>query len=203
MMARICQLTPERFEEIIDDLSSPDPYSRSSEHNGRRVQKVEGGYVVLNYERYRDMKTRAMTAAERKRRQRERELADQLVAASHAGHESHNVTPDTDTDEDEKQKNKRPCSPAVNGGAGFDEFWDAYPRKQAKKDARKAWQTTAKGRPELPELLSVLEKHKQSRQWRDSVIPLPATWLRGERWGDEMQAAPDEGESDRRYQRLN
>ena len=52
-------------------LTEPDPESRSSEYGGRRLARVQGGYIVLNLMRYRD---RDSTATERKRRQREREF---------------------------------------------------------------------------------------------------------------------------------
>ena len=100
-MAHICMMKLDEFETIMDDLCAPDKYSRCSDNEGRRVQRVEGGYVVLSYERYRQMKTRALTPAERKQRQREREAAGALVSGSHASHESHYVTPE------EKQKQRR------------------------------------------------------------------------------------------------
>ena len=64
----------------------------------------------------------------------------------------------------------------------FDVFWLAYPRKQAKKDARKAW-GQVKWTKEIEKLiLPALENHKKSDQWREpQFVPLPATWLRGER----------------------
>jgi hypothetical protein len=33
----------------------PDPHSRTPEHEGRRVAKVEGGWLILNHKKYRDM----------------------------------------------------------------------------------------------------------------------------------------------------
>lgn len=72
---------------------------------------------------------------------------------------------------------------------GFEEFWRQYPRKVAKGDARKAWIQTAKIRPLLQVLLSALEAQKHQEQWlKDGgqFIPYPATWIRGERWDDEL-----------------
>jgi hypothetical protein len=72
---------------------------------------------------------------------------------------------------------------------GFDEFWENYPKKVAKADARKAWQQTKNVRPELTMLISAIKAHCKTEQWmRNSgaFIPYPATWLRGERWEDEL-----------------
>jgi len=41
-------------EEALRILLSPDPYSRTVENEGRRIKKVEGGWAVLNGEKYRN-----------------------------------------------------------------------------------------------------------------------------------------------------
>jgi hypothetical protein len=72
----------------------------------------------------------------------------------------------------------------------FDVFWKHYPRKIAKGDARKAWNQTARLRPELRMILVAIARAKSSEQWRKEsgqFIPYPATWLRGERWDDEYE----------------
>jgi hypothetical protein len=43
-----CELAMEKF-------MGPDPHSRTPEHEGRRVAKVEGGWLILNHKKYRDM----------------------------------------------------------------------------------------------------------------------------------------------------
>lgn len=55
----------------LDRLCSPDPESRSGDYEGRRMARIEGGYVVLNYMKYRE---RDYTAAERQRRYRLKKL---------------------------------------------------------------------------------------------------------------------------------
>ena len=69
---------------------------------------------------------------------------------------------------------------------GFDSFWTAYPRREAKKAARKAWDR-AKDKPALAAILSAIERAKRTEQWlREGgrFIPLPATWLNQGRWDD-------------------
>ena len=72
----------------------------------------------------------------------------------------------------------------------FDTFWAAYPNRKAKADARKAWTQTEKIRPPIEAIIGAIESAKQSNQWRKDggeYIPLPASWLRGERWEDEHE----------------
>jgi hypothetical protein len=51
----------------LERLCSPDPESRSGEFEGRRMARIDGGYIVLNYMKYRE---RDYTGAERQRRYR-------------------------------------------------------------------------------------------------------------------------------------
>lgn len=53
----------------LERLAAPDPESRTPDHDGRRLVRVDGGFVVLNYIRYRD---KDHTAKERMRRYRAR-----------------------------------------------------------------------------------------------------------------------------------
>lgn len=69
----------------------------------------------------------------------------------------------------------------------FEAWWQRYPRKVAKGDARKAWKQTEKIRPPLAQLLKALSVARASEQWlKDGgqFIPYPATYLRQERWDD-------------------
>ena len=53
----------------LERLCLPEPESRSKRFDGRRLARVDGGFIVLNFFEYRD---RDYTAAERSRRYRER-----------------------------------------------------------------------------------------------------------------------------------
>jgi hypothetical protein len=66
-------------------------------------------------------------------------------------------------------------------------WWYVYPKKQAKGDAKKAWQQTAAVRPKTAALIKATRAAMASEQWRKekgAYIPLPATYLRQERWDD-------------------
>ena len=73
----------------------------------------------------------------------------------------------------------------------FQQFWEAYPRKVNKAQARKAWNQVSLVRPDLETLLQALDKQKTQEQWQNPIyIPHAATWLRNERWEDEVYEAP-------------
>ena len=74
-------------------------------------------------------------------------------------------------------------------GSLFDEFWSQYPKKAAKKDARKAFDKTKADRVKLDAILAALKSQRASEGWtkdKGQFIPNAATWLNGERWTDEL-----------------
>jgi hypothetical protein len=52
-LADMARLSVEATRNALAKLESPDPDSRSQEFEGRRIQKVFGGWKILNYQRYR------------------------------------------------------------------------------------------------------------------------------------------------------
>ena len=72
----------------------------------------------------------------------------------------------------------------VGDGQDFDRFWNAYPRKVGKGQARRAWLAAIrKAKPER-----IIDAVKAQRfDLREQYQPHPATWLNGERWLDQAQ----------------
>lgn len=52
-LAATARLTVLETEAALSELLSPDKYSRSIENEGRRLEKVEGGWIILNYAKHR------------------------------------------------------------------------------------------------------------------------------------------------------
>ncbi len=46
----------EQCRETLEKLKAPDPYSRTRDHEGRRIEEIDGGWLVLNYLKYREMR---------------------------------------------------------------------------------------------------------------------------------------------------
>ena len=88
--------------------------------------------------------------------------------------------------------NTRSKTLAANAAGAWEEFWQNYPKKTAKKDALRAWRKVKAEETEA--LLDALERHKQSDQWQRGVIPHPATWLNARRWEDETSCGTDLGQ---------
>ena len=70
----------------------------------------------------------------------------------------------------------------------FEEFYSKYPRKEAGKDARKAWgQIGPKGQVKALEAIDAHAARWLALGTSKEFIPLPASWLRGERYEDEIE----------------
>lgn len=69
----------------------------------------------------------------------------------------------------------------------FLEFWTVYPLHKAKKDAEKAWRQV-NGATHLQAILEAIQAQKRERLapgWHPNW-PYPASWLRAERWNDDV-----------------
>lgn len=92
-LARLAGVSIEDCQKAIDRFMSPDPHSRTSDFEGRRLEKIDGGWALLNHAKYRRMASdidRKEQATERKRRQRERDASRGVPPKQD---ESRNVTP--------------------------------------------------------------------------------------------------------------
>ena len=53
-LADMARVSLPQCEQALTALRAPDPYSRTKDHDGRRIQDVDGGFLLLNHAKYRD-----------------------------------------------------------------------------------------------------------------------------------------------------
>lgn len=78
-LADVARVTLEQAEAALVTLSEPDKHSRSKEFEGRRIAETDGGWVLLNHDKYRKKLSKAdrdRQNAERQKRYRERKKAE-------------------------------------------------------------------------------------------------------------------------------
>jgi hypothetical protein len=82
--------------------------------------------------------------------------------------------------------------------ASFDAFWQAYPKKTAKEQARRRFEILLARKVDPAELIAGAKAFAKERRGEDPrFTPFPATWLNQGRWQDEAPA-PAAVESARR-----
>lgn len=73
----------------------------------------------------------------------------------------------------------------------FNNFWEAYPKKVDRKKAEEVFLKRRFSGKELEEMLHGLERQKKTGQWTSDggrFIPNPSTWLKNERWMDDISS---------------
>lgn len=73
-LSKAAGVTLEDCQEAIKIFSEPDVYSRTKDNDGRRIEEIDGGWVLLNHCKYRDLMSAddiRAKAADRQRRYRE------------------------------------------------------------------------------------------------------------------------------------
>lgn len=72
---------------------------------------------------------------------------------------------------------------ADESAPSFDDFYDAYPRREARRKAEQAWRAALK-RADAQTIMDGLARFRFNDDRR--FIPLPASWLNGDRWADQQ-----------------
>ena len=75
----------------------------------------------------------------------------------------------------------------------FERFWKAYPRGEAKAEARYEWDELRPDLKLMHEMSAALTRQKKSAEWlRDGgkAVPYACRWLSHRRWEDELEKSP-------------
>lgn len=217
-IARIAMLDQSDVDEALAILEGPDADS-SDGTTGERIEKVEGGWIVLNHTNYRDIQTRAQAmAARRSAAYRERRASQ--VNTDHAQRDgSRESRPSRSVSVTQRDPSDLFCSSSDLSGSGeerehereeapkkprkpkpqpdmalFERFWEAYQKKVGKVKAAKEWVSKVGTDTELAErVIAAAQQFADLPDVRKEARkwqPHPSTWLHGEKWNDEIPGAP-------------
>jgi hypothetical protein len=100
-LAQIAGMSLEATEKAIAKFLAPDKYSRTPDDEGRRIEAIDGGWILLNHSKYRAMASKDEEKASNAKRQaahRERKIRNGKVTESNGLSRSSNgpVTQDRD-----------------------------------------------------------------------------------------------------------
>ena len=175
------------IEKGISALESPDPYSRSPDQDGRRIERLDDhrpwGWRIINHHRYRQMgSVEAKKEADRERIARKRAT-------------SRNVSqPVAEVAYTDTNRRKKEHAQQVERESTFPAFWAVYPRRIGKADALKAWRSLNPDEALSDVILASVKSHMKIWERGDGkFVPYPASFLRGRRWEDEEAPSRDLG----------
>lgn len=175
-------------KEGLEHLMSPDPYSRTKEHEGRRISDMDGGWKILNYEKHREPKSTDRVKAWRDKRRNE------TVATVSNGFQ-HGETDETASEADTEAKNKIKEKQKTARELAFVQFYEAYPNKKSRQKASDTWDKLWK-KKKLPPIEKVIDavahqtamraKYEQCGQWIEPWKH-PSSWLNSGSWEDQIK----------------
>ena len=110
-LARASNVPIDKCQLALDCFIGPDEYSRTKDNEGRRIEPIDGGWRLLNWDKYRQM----MTADERREYKRIHE-SNRRKRVQNVDNHGQNVDSawthtDTDTDTDTEEKINTGASP--------------------------------------------------------------------------------------------
>jgi len=79
--------------------------------------------------------------------------------------------------------------PSMNHKIMFNEFYEAYPKKRGRAAAQKAFTKIKPSADLFESIMTALKQQKDQSEWLRNggqFVPMPATWLNGRRWEDEL-----------------
>lgn len=184
-LADRAKVTLKAAQKAIEKFEAPDPDSGNPDNDGRRIQRVPGGWIVLNAGYYRSLFTRAV----------KREQTRKRVATFRA-----------------KSKGNEPsvteALPSVTleyeYTSEFDFFWNLYPVHKSKGAAYKAWRKLSPDSTLQASLAAAVEAQKLERQAAlrsGQFVPewkYAATWLNQRCWEDEPVKVEHSGQTQSR-----
>ena len=91
----------------------------------------------------------------------------------------------------ESESEHAQASAQVNAQDAFAQFWNAYPNHKDKKRAESAFAKAIR-KVDLETMLAAIDAQKRTDGWikeNGRFIPMPSTWLDGERWNDDAKPA--------------
>jgi hypothetical protein len=185
-IARRTNVPIEIVNTAIEKLSAPDPDSRTPDAEGRRIvlldQHRSWGWQIVNYAHYRDIRDDEARKEYFRERQRQHRAKSKM---SLTVKDSEILSSDVTQAEAEALSNKKHCVP----DSVVDEIYQAYPRKKAPRDAKKAIAAALKRiapQRDAKWLLIRVRRYAETvSEQNPKYIPFPATWFNGDRFDDE------------------
>lgn len=136
-LAHRARVTEEQCEAALKCFLSPDTKSRTKDHEGRRIEEIDGGWVLLNHEKYRSIRdeevikeSKRVYAKKMRAKEKEVEKVEQSRPSSNSvDRVRHNAEADTEADTDQRDDNDHPISKIKNN---IIEIYNSFASKNAK-----------------------------------------------------------------------
>lgn len=188
-LAHAACVTLEECQAALATFLAPDEHSRTKDFDGRRIEAIDGGWVLLNHAKYRDA-MRSLSRAEYLREKQAESRARKARAAkastnvdknpvSTSVNQSQPISEASASSEAASEIHTNP-SPAAPVDVAVT-IYGCYPRKVGRAAALKAIRAALKVKP-YAELFDAVQSYALAvATWpapdRAQFVPHPATWF--------------------------
>lgn len=138
-LARLANVTLEETQIALKCFLAPDPFSRTQEHEGRRIEAIDGGWKLLNHAKYDDLRNDVERAEYKRKWDREHRpsgharQSDKSPTQSDRSDDSPKI-PDSPTPSTSTSTSTSKASQRGNRGARLPDDW--RPSEELRKWAR-------------------------------------------------------------------
>jgi len=190
-LANIANVSLAECETAIEKFLAPDKYSRTKDHEGRRIEEIEGGWALLNHAKYRAITSEETTrTAKREHMQRVRgeQKANSTCGNANSTVEESGYIADTDTDTEEAKA----TTGAARAALVIPEWLpaDAWQDWHQYRNSRKGWTHKARALS-LRTLTELWAQGHNPRAVIDQAIERGWTGLFPVRSHDQARAGPN------------
>lgn len=207
-LANRARVPVEACRDAINCFLAPDPDSRTKDHDGRRIAEIDGGWQLINHEKYRSMRDgesrreyKRNWIRERRRMSTKESTVDNCRPQYTQAEAEAEAERKTKTKTRRAQSAQQPlniaqqapqASPAARSQE-FESFWAEWPsheRKGAKAQCLAVWKRKGFDASAV-RILDHVRAMKSSDGWIRGFIPAPLTYLNQARWdGAESASTP-------------
>ena len=193
-LANRARVPLEDARTAIAAFLAPDPDSRTKDHEGRRIEDIDGGWRLLNHAKYRELRSDDDRREQNRLAQARRRAKEKSQSLSSGVSKSQQSQPRSAQAEAEERKEISVVADLFEG------FWRGYPRKVAKEAARKAFARLKANPAMVNAMRAAIESQglkAKCAAGEGRFVCHPSTWLSERRWEDEpsaqTQSAPWQG----------
>ncbi len=187
-LADMARLSLDDTMEALETLKAVDPFSRTKEHEGRRIQEVDGGWLILNHEKWRnkmnsDERREYLKVKQREHRARVNKSVNKRKQVSTPSTHSDADTY-SDTEEVHPLTPSRGKCPSLKEAVDFlgsetigTEFWDYYESNgwRVGRNPMKDWKAAARRWKRSPtrinnqQPLNFQDRKKRKEQFQEQL----------------------------------
>ena len=197
-LANLARVTVMECELAMETFLAPDQYSRTPDNEGRRIEVIEGGWRLLNYDLYREKRDpearkEQNREAQRRSRARQHASAEMLTDGDKSQESAQDRRQNTDKSKEQKQEHVRSRGSRLPNGWSLPAEW-------------KAWACTERTDLDIDAEAAKFADYWHAKPGKDGCkADWQATWrnwVRNARGGQSMGARPADrhaGFQDRAY----